>query len=317
MSDRNHLTEEEAARLWQRAAALQAEAARDAEMPGEADRGEVDDVSTDDGYALEHVRAAALEAGIGAEYLDAALVDLRAERVLPSAPDRGVFARWILPPLPDAITVKRVIEASPAKVLQTMEEVLPEAPYRLTLADQKGNVLEGGVLVFDIEGASFAASGGFTGDASAADLRQVYVSMHTMEADENRCELTLRGPVAWAERLNAGIGGVMIGMTSAGGLGLGWAGGSALAAAVTAGGIATVPVAAAVAAGLSVAGLLGGAGAGAKGFRWLYAYSLRKGEGALEGLLSVIAVRAQGGWLLGGERIGAESAESEVPKLAP
>ncbi|MEE8147513.1 MAG: hypothetical protein V3T24_07920, partial [Longimicrobiales bacterium] len=85
-SDPEFLTEEEAARLWQRAAQLQAEAARRAEKSG-SEKAEskgaesaTADVAPPEGYALTHVRSAALEVGITDEFVDAALADLRAER---------------------------------------------------------------------------------------------------------------------------------------------------------------------------------------------------------------------------------------------
>ena len=94
-SDPTFLSEEEAARLWQRAAQLQAEAARKAEELAQAADGahesapENKDVDAPGGYALTHVRSAALEVGIGSEFMDAALADLRAEGALPeeAAPD--------------------------------------------------------------------------------------------------------------------------------------------------------------------------------------------------------------------------------------
>ena len=65
------LTEEEAARLWSRAAQLQAEAIRRSEASETAEASA--DLVAREGYDLEHVRTAAIEAGIGAEHFDAAL----------------------------------------------------------------------------------------------------------------------------------------------------------------------------------------------------------------------------------------------------
>jgi len=317
----DHLTEEEAARLWQRAAALQAEAAHLAEVGSgeeEDDAGDAraGDDERDSGYAIEHVRAAALEAGIGAEYLDAALVDLKAERALPNARNRGVIAERVFPDLPGAITVKRVIEATPNEVLDAMEKVFPEEPYQLSLLDQKGDVLEGGVLVFDIVGASMFESEGFKGKVSASDLRQIYVSIHSLDGGR-RCEVTLRGPVAWAETRNTGIGAVVIALMGGGGLAVGGGAGGALAAAMATAGLVSISVSGVIAAGLAVAGLLGGGGAGTVGFRAMYRYSLRLGEKALEGLLSAVAVRAQGGWGLGRGDTESIPASPEPPRLSP
>ena len=74
------LNEDEAARVWHRAAHLQAEAARKAEALAEDGAREEEDVSPIEGYAISQVRSAALSVGIGDEFVDAALADLRTER---------------------------------------------------------------------------------------------------------------------------------------------------------------------------------------------------------------------------------------------
>ena len=81
--DPKFLSEEEAARFWQRAAQLQAEAAQKAEALAGGREGEEADVDPPEGYALTHVRSAALEAGISEKFMDAALADVHAERALP------------------------------------------------------------------------------------------------------------------------------------------------------------------------------------------------------------------------------------------
>ena len=103
-SNPEFLNEEEAAQLWQRAAQLQAEAARRAEK-AESDRaeteasGETADVAPPEGYALTHVRSAALEVGIANEFVDAALADLRAGRAL-SQGKRGWRPGAVVPQRP-------------------------------------------------------------------------------------------------------------------------------------------------------------------------------------------------------------------------
>ena len=78
---RDILTEDEARRLWQKAAQLQAEAARLAEAKASHDaEGDVEGPRRDgEGYALVHVRAAAVEAGISEEFVDAALAAVAAK----------------------------------------------------------------------------------------------------------------------------------------------------------------------------------------------------------------------------------------------
>jgi len=287
------LSEEDAARLWSRAAQLQAEAIRRSEAH------EVDRASTDlamrDGYALEHVRTAALEAGIGADHFDAALADFRAARAVTVA--GGRLSRRVLGDPADTITVRREIRAAPARVLQAMEEIFPHEPYRLTLTDRAGDPLGGGLLVFRIEGAGFTVADGFRGQVSAADLREVLVTIRPLEGREDEAaEVVLRGPVAWAHRLNAAIGSVLIGMGTAIGMGLSSVAGGAAAALLVGSGLAIWPVAGVVAAAIAAGGTgLSGVGS-VVGFRKVYAWSMGKGRNGLESLLSEVAVRAQGGW---------------------
>lgn len=143
------LSEEEAARLWERAAHLQAEAARRVEAPDAQDT-----AHAGQGYAPTHMRSAALEAGIADEFVDAALADIRAERALPTAKKGQGLANRFLGHPPDTITVRRVLEATPREVLTAMEAVFPEEPFRLASVDQRGDPLDRGVLVFDIQGLS-------------------------------------------------------------------------------------------------------------------------------------------------------------------
>ena len=64
----------------------------------------------------------------------------------------------------------------------------------------------GDLLVFDIPGASMTgvSQPGFPGQASHADLREIYASLRPV--GDAACELTMRSPVAWAFGMNAGIG---------------------------------------------------------------------------------------------------------------
>lgn len=297
--DLSHLTEEEAALLWQRAAHLQAEAARHAEQASD----EGDDASEpldprDTGYALEHVRTAGLEAGISAEYLDLALSELRADREIVRPGGGAAVARHFLKDPPDSVSVRRVIDASPADVLRGMEEVFPREPYTLSLTDRRGDPTNGGLLVFAIEGAGYFATEGFQGKVSAADLRQVLASVRPLDAEGTRAELTLRAPVAWAHGINAGIGAGMVVFGTAMGFGVGSAMGGAAAMALLTAGVVAAPMAGAVAAAVTVAGTAGFSFGSLRGFRWLYHISLEKGRQGLDTLCSAVAVEAQGGWKL-------------------
>jgi len=305
VSQEDFLSEEEATRLWKRAAEIQAEASRQAELAAanEAARelGSGDTPGGPDGYALTHVRAAAVEAGIGDEFVAAALSDLRAEQAAGGGSRGARLARRLIGNPDAAITVSRVINAPTAKVLQAMESVMPGEPFGLVLRDRRGNPAAGGLLLFDIPGSSMTGvqQPGFLGQASIADLREIYASLRPM--GETACELTLRGPIAWAFGFTSGIATVV---TGAGG-GIGFAVGSTLAA-VLGGAAATMGMgaAAAVIAGVMVvSGIGGGAGLGHFAFRKIYQYGLGRGETALENVLSAVAVEAEGGWGFSGKSL--------------
>ena len=206
------LSEKEAAHLWQRAAQLQAEAARRVEAP---------DVQSAalaaPGYALTHVRSAALEAGIGDEFVEAALADLRAERALPVASGSRLARRFLGNP-PDTLTARRVLEATPREVLSAMEAVFPEEPFRLTSTDQEGDPLDRGVLVFDIQGLSAPFPQGFALEAKWGGFRQVSVSLRPIEGPTPSCEITVRSQVT---SHNVGLVQGMIAGVVAGGAGMG------------------------------------------------------------------------------------------------
>ncbi|MDP2957251.1 MAG: hypothetical protein Q8N53_12580 [Longimicrobiales bacterium] len=290
--DRETLSEAEALRLWQKAAELQAEAARRAEAraAGEADGEPGGDAPRReaDGYALVHVRAAAQEAGIGEEFVEAALAEIRSHRAVAAAsgtPRRGL-SRWVLGNPAEAVVARRDIRATPAAILAAMEEILPYEPYRLTLHDRQGDPARGGVLVFDIQGAGFTSTDkGFTGEASFSDLRQVLATLSARPGDPSFTTVTVSAPVAWAWRINAGLASLF---TLLGG-GLGLAAGMGLGAGV----LVLGPLGAALLTGMAGAG----AGVGALGgYRALYRYGLARGQSALEALLATVAAKAEGGW---------------------
>jgi hypothetical protein len=298
-----HITEEEAARLWQRAAHLQAEAA--AREEAEADTGVVPTGRSttrgagDAGYTLQHVRAAALEAGIGAEYLDAAVADLRVEQRTLDRKGAGRLTRLFLDDPPNVLTVRRTIDAPPARVLSAMESVFSKEPHDLTLTDRQGDPVNGGLLVFDINGAGFLAVElqGFARDASWADLRQVFATVRPVPgSDGKRSEVTLRGPVAWAQGLNALIGAGMVAVVGGIGLAVSWPLGAAVGGALLAAGVIAPAGAAIVGTVVSVSGAGIASRLGVEGVRVMYEKSLGRGRKGLDGLLAVVSVNAQGGW---------------------
>ncbi|HAB30663.1 MAG TPA: hypothetical protein DCE19_08080 [Gemmatimonadetes bacterium] len=309
-SNPEFLNEEEAAQLWQRAAQLQAEAARRAEK-AESDRaeteasGETADVAPPEGYALTHVRSAALEVGIANEFVDAALADLRAGRALSQEKRGWRLARWFLKDPPEAQTARRVIEAAAVDVLSATEAVFPGEPYRLTLTDRQGDPLKGGFLVFDVQGLNSPFPRDFALEAKYGGIRQVFLSLQPIEEATPSCEVTLRSPVAWSHNQDLAVGGVVTGITGAVGLGLGLAGAVAVAA-IGLSGIGVV-----VAPAILVAGGATGGGLGVKGYRARYRHAMRRGQRALDGLLGAVAGRAEGGWGI------TKSQDQEPPPALP
>jgi len=289
MRDDDVLSEAEATRLWQRAAQLQADEARRAEARAAAGALPAERRSQEEGYALTHVRAAALEAGIGAEFVEAALAEVQAERAVrgPSAPRRRRLFRWVLGRPETTLTRRRVILGTPEQVLEAMEATLPEAPFDLLLRERIGDPASGGTLAFDIQGVGFTTQHlpGFKGDASYADLRQVFVTIAPLPGERARTEVTVRAPVDWALGINAAVSG-----------GLSVLGGGLVV--LLTGAVATsVGALGPVALGLLVAGAGGSGGALTLGvMRHVYRYGLGRGERALDGLLAQVAAKAEGGW---------------------
>jgi hypothetical protein len=288
--DSDILSEAEATRLWERAAEA-AKAAEIAKATAAAARGTLpavrDGIDAPGGYALSHVREAALEAGIAPEFVEAALADLRTERALPATTSGGAFARRFLDDPPDTLTARRVIAAAPREVLAAMEALFVSEPYHLVLVDQRGDPLAGGVMLFDIHSTVSPFNPGFGYQMRDSGVRQLAIMLRPLDAEVPSCEVTIHGRLT-SHRVSAGLGVLLSSIVGAVGFGVGAGVGLA---------VISLGVATAVGPVLAVGGFaLAGAG-GVKGFRALHRRSMRLGRQALEGLLGAIGGRAQGGWL--------------------
>lgn len=270
--DAGGLTEAEAARVWELAAQLQSRADGDEDVSDP--RTGAGPAPAASGYSLTQVRSAAAEAGIGSDFVEAALVEVRQGVPLSGAGSAPAWARVVLGDAPAVLSATRTIHATPDAVLGAMQEVLQADPFRLALTDRQGDPLQGGTLVFDAPGMKSLSDRSFAFDMADSGVRQVFVSLRPRP--DGDCDIVVRGPVT-AQNQGTGLG------TLAGLLG-----GGALGAV----GLATGLGAAAVAVGA----LLGG-GLGVRAFRGLYSRAMRRSTGALDRLAGSVGARATGGIL--------------------
>jgi len=280
--------------LWQRAAELQSEAARRIEkislLEAESGASEPDNTA---GYALDHVRQAAEEAGIAGEFVDAALAEVTAQNAIGPQRDSVLdsVARRLLGQTPQFLEVRRVMAATPDVVYQTMQSIFPNAPYNLAVRDIQGEVLDGGVIVFDVPGVMPLSYTPFEYDMSHPGIKQIMVSIHPV--DDESCEVVVRAPLQAGRRIAGGIfGTVTAGATGFGALAGGVGGGVALGTALGVGTLGLLPLVG----GLALVG--GGALGGTSRFlfRKLYRFAMRRGLHAMEGLLGALNVSVVSHW---------------------
>ncbi len=308
--EQQRLSEEMAARLWQRAAELQSEAARRIEktslLEAESEISEPDTA----GYALDHVRQAAEEAGIAGEFVDAALAEVTAENAVGHHKDSVLdrVAKRLLGRPPEFLEVRRVMPATPDAVYETMQGIFPNAPYNLAVRDIQGDVLDGGVMVFDVPTVMPLSHTPFEHDMSHPGIKQIMVSIHPV--DEGSCEVVVRCPLRAGQRIAGGIFGTVTGAAAGfGGLVGGVGGGVAVATALGLGTLGLVPLVGGLA-------LLGGGALGGTSrflFRKLYGYAMGRGLHAIEGLLGALNVSVMSDWRGGGR--SSIAAESAAPGL--
>ena len=164
------LSESAALAVWQRAAQLQAEAAHRMERSAmlqparhtvaRATTGESTMASEAeaevDGYRVRDVEAAAIEAGISRQYVALALAEMRArstENVAAVRVTEREDRRFtlLMGTADRAISVSRIIPASPKATLQALGAVFTSAPRNFTVEDTvNGHPLDGGILRFKV-----------------------------------------------------------------------------------------------------------------------------------------------------------------------
>jgi hypothetical protein len=290
------LSEEMAARLWQRAAELQAEADEHDEARSLQEAESEASPPGTDGYALRHVRQAAEDAGISGEFVDTALAEVAAERAVGSH-GPSVFdglAETFLDHTTEALEVRRVIAAEADTIYQAMQATFPSPPYNLALHDIQGEPQRGGTMVFDVPRVTGFTYTSFEYDMSLTSIRLLVVSIHPRR--EDTCEVVVRASVRFYRHLSGGMTATAAASAGlfgslAGGAGLGLAVGTSLGL----GAVAMVPL-------VGILGILGGgtmAGVSRSLARKLYRYGLTRSRQAIEGLLGALSVGATAGWGLG------------------
>ena len=294
------LTESEANLVWRRAAQLQAEAASRLES---RTREQVALARTDGrdgagrepsgGFRVTAVQAAAEEAGISRQFVSLALAELRADTgagqgmVVRSA-EPSAIVRATLGRTPRTISISRVFDHSPRRVLAAMGMALQRAPAGLRLRETiGGHALHGGVLVFDIQGMEgYTASG--TGVAYGNYLwswtryqmwvKTLRAQLAPVGGDSSRCEVTLtieppegRAGALW-ESFGFGAGGGLTGAMA----------GALLAKKAILVALFGLPTALPL--------LAGGAVLGALGNRLLYQYAIRQSREEMRKALDEIGL---------------------------
>ncbi|HPF61324.1 MAG TPA: serine/threonine-protein kinase [Gemmatimonadales bacterium] len=287
------LDEATAKAIWLRAAQLQADASRRVrERTAQAEEfatGLHSAVPTT-GYRLDDVEAAAVEAGIGEEFVQLALAELPDDEAqLPARLEtrESRFQRLVLGNVEHSMRVSRVIPASPRALLEAIGRIFPAHPNGLMFRDTVGgHPLDGGVLTFTakpISSGDYVAASGLSTlryYLTVIDAYLLRVTLHPISGDPRRCELVITTDLRPGMNKNAkvgfGIGAAMGGGGAAVGIALAAAKGAALLAApVGIGALAVVG-----------AGMLGV-------YRWGYRWGLNKARKELEGLIDQVQSSAR------------------------
>ncbi|HET9066316.1 MAG TPA: serine/threonine-protein kinase [Gemmatimonadales bacterium] len=288
------LDEPVAKAVWLRAAQLQADASRRVrERTAQAEEfatGLNAAVPTS-GYRIGDVEAAAVEAGIGEEFVQLALAELPDdESALPAAHEDGGsrLDRFVLGNVEQSLRVSRIIEASPRAVLESVGHVLPAHPYALLFRDTVGgHPLDGGVLTFTSKEMTM---GDYMNTAGGTNMLRYHLSnvgasllrvtLHSVAGHPDRTEIVvttdLRAGIGKNAKLGFGIG------LGTGSLGAALGSGAAIAGGAP---LLAVPL---------FVGIMGALGMGAIGImRLAYPHGVRKARRELENLIDAVHADAR------------------------
>ena len=285
---------ERAQEIWRRASELQAEAAtRVQKRYRNATSTEQESKVPSGSYRLQDVEAAAVEAGIAAEFVALAVAEQAQRTVAPVAEETDRQDRMyttLLGTRARSISVARTIPAPIKDVLETMGRVFPETPFFLTFRETVGgHPVDGGVMIFNVKpiNAADPSYTPFMYRMAQLALPQLSVTVRALGGPVPATEVSVYGDLrpGLAKNLKwdwgftgvaAGGSAAISGMVGVFGAGLG------LLAALPAVGVAA----------LMGAGTL-------RWYRWLYRRGLEKATDELESLLLAIESRIRGQSLFG------------------
>src|SRR5690606_22423689 len=151
------LDETTAKAVWLRAAQLQADASRrvhERTARAEEFATGIHQAQPTSGYRQGDVEAAAVQAGIGEEFVQLALAELPDDAAVLAARHEvhaSRFTAFMLGTVERSLSVSRVIPATPARTLELIGQVFPASPWDLTFRDTVGgHPLDGGVITFSM-----------------------------------------------------------------------------------------------------------------------------------------------------------------------
>lgn len=245
-----------------------------------------------DDLALRDVEAAAVEAGIGAEFVQVAIAEIEGESAVQPPPSSWVSraAGRLLGHPPRVIEAARTLPASPQEVYAAMQRIFPNPPFGLVLRDTLGtDLFTDGVLVFETD--ITTAKTKFELQLEFGDIKRILTTIRPASDRADACDVTLRAPVGRLG-LNVVVGGGFTGAGAGGGLAAGAAAAPEFITllGIGAGLTSLFTAVAAIATGAAAGGLVLAA------YRGLYRWGMRQGRQGLENLLQALTVdiRTQG-----------------------
>jgi len=282
------LSESDAVAIWQRAAQLQAEAAHRMERAPtlRAPHGADAATASSGSYRVRDVESAAVEAGISRQYVALALAERQAAGTAAAPVVIGDRAdaqfTSMLGTTDRAISVSRVIPASPKDTLSAIGVVFTGDPYRLRVNDTvNGHPLDGGILRFSSPRL-----------LNMVGVRQTKKLIYRLEqialfdlnvtlqargtAQQPACEVVITGDLRKGLRSNLRTD---WGFIAAGGTAAGVGGTALMSVLLGSAGLAMIP-------GAGLAALA--AGGSAVWYRWLFRKALRLATEELNDLLATV-----------------------------